>query len=71
MKLKILDETYTIPMLGNKHLNPYGKVVYISAKGKTRTYYYELGVVKENLEVINVGSLYEPKLELHYYGGDQ
>jgi len=63
-ELKIIGATYNVPMFGNKHLNPYGKIEYISTKGKRQVLYYEIGKAKGRLEVLNLGTLYAPKLKL-------
>lgn len=63
-ELKIIESTYIIPMYGNKHINPYGKIEYISTKGKRQFLYYEIGKIKKGFEVLNLGTLYAPILKL-------
>lgn len=63
-ELKIIRATYNIPTFGNKHAAQYGKIEYITAKGKKRILYYEIGKIEKGFEVLNLGTLYAPKLKL-------
>lgn len=63
-ELKIIKSTYIVPMFGNKHIYPYGKIIYISTNGKRQVLYFEIGKIKKGLEVLNLGALFAPKLKL-------
>lgn len=65
-ELKILNYARTIPFYENKHTNPYATIIYISPRGIRRVAYLEEGTTKNNLLLVNDGTLYNPKLKLFY-----